>query len=891
MNSPQPNLATINLANDARLHDTGQYFCNQKMFAWPMRGNLAEVLHSGQEYFDQVVKAMQSAEKFIWIADWQMAFDVELNLRGDRSHPGRLTRVIENIIRTKPVQVRVLLYDGVTDSIPGTYDALVTKALNKLNKKGYPGKVIAVAQGSTSTQFDAYEYSHHQKFIVVDAHTAFIGGIDLTHGRFETPGFDVVIDPQQHVINDMYNPCTSKLRGMTPDEEALVKLGFAEPYGGTLVDEGCQARMPWQDVQIKMAGPSVVDIHRNFARRWNANLLARSVPVQKAARENAGLPARIDDAWFAHYGARATIEAAVKSRPGQATIQIVRSVSSRELHLESSSTNFRFQLPDDLALYPDAFVRKTMATLIEKSRNEHQANILNAMVNCIASADNYIYIESQFLISDFGFAGKPKTRRMRGGAISYYPVDSTKIGNENDGIKNVILDALGARIGQHVAAGSPFHVYLVLPVHPEGSIADPTIWKQHWLAMASVRHGTRSLIARIKAALKGAKRDPEEWSRYLTVLNMRNYGVAVQYARDPKTFREDYAHEIGRFVITEQIYVHSKMMIVDDAVAIVGSANINDRSLTGNGDTEIAAVVVDDAGVELRDLGNPQLKVVTRKFARELRRSLWEKHFGFALNQNAYFNTTARAERAGFSPVPLPEVALPPRDRTTDRSFERFAQRNWSAVLDQPCSELCVGVIQFIAKRNAKAYETVFKHTPRNDMAHFEDVLAPFDYPYPVSSEAMVRFAAREAERTRQDILRNAPAYGLSEKDAQVRADAAYRQRMAAAPGAAGEKMLGVVPPALNPGFMTDQLQPHQRETAGVPLTDFGRRYITYDQGKVHDIEGAMKYLKANILGFFVMAPLDWGHETDPGSDPSGASSIDISAAEPEHKGMGRVPT
>jgi hypothetical protein len=35
------------------------------------------------------------------------------------------------------------------------------------------------------------------------------------------------------------------------------------------------------------------------------------------------------------------------------------------------------------------------------------------------------------------------------------------------------------------------------------------------------------------------------------------------------------------------IYVHSKLMIVDDEYVIVGSANINERSLSGNGDTEI----------------------------------------------------------------------------------------------------------------------------------------------------------------------------------------------------------------------------------------------------------------------------------------------------------------
>ena len=36
------------------------------------------------------------------------------------------------------------------------------------------------------------------------------------------------------------------------------------------------------------------------------------------------------------------------------------------------------------------------------------------------------------------------------------------------------------------------------------------------------------------------------------------------------------------------VYVHSKMAIFDDDYIIVGSANINDRSMTGTRDTEIA---------------------------------------------------------------------------------------------------------------------------------------------------------------------------------------------------------------------------------------------------------------------------------------------------------------
>ena len=36
------------------------------------------------------------------------------------------------------------------------------------------------------------------------------------------------------------------------------------------------------------------------------------------------------------------------------------------------------------------------------------------------------------------------------------------------------------------------------------------------------------------------------------------------------------------------VYVHSKGMIVDDEYVILGSANINERSMAGSRDTEIA---------------------------------------------------------------------------------------------------------------------------------------------------------------------------------------------------------------------------------------------------------------------------------------------------------------
>ena len=44
----------------------------------------------------------------------------------------------------------------------------------------------------------------------------------------------------------------------------------------------------------------------------------------------------------------------------------------------------------------------------------------------------------------------------------------------------------------------------------------------------------------------------------------------------------------ARQSLRHPVYVHSKLMIVDDEVLLVGSANINQRSMAGSRDTEIA---------------------------------------------------------------------------------------------------------------------------------------------------------------------------------------------------------------------------------------------------------------------------------------------------------------
>lgn len=82
----------------------------------------------------------------------------------------------------------------------------------------------------------------------------------------------------------------------------------------------------------------------------------------------------------------------------------------------------------------------------------------------------------------------------------------------------------------------------------------------HWQYQAIMR-GNKSIFKKLSHI-------HDLWN-YIEFLGLRNHGVTVKDKRP----------------VTEIIYIHSKMMIVDDKYALIGSANINDRSMLGTRDS------------------------------------------------------------------------------------------------------------------------------------------------------------------------------------------------------------------------------------------------------------------------------------------------------------------
>ncbi|KAM4746916.1 phospholipase D2 [Rhinophrynus dorsalis] len=174
-------------------------------------------------------------------------------------------------------------------------------------------------------------------------------------------------------------------------------------------------------------------------------------------------------------------------------------------------------------------------------------SILNAYVQCIQESLHYVYIENQFFITC-------TDRRT---------------------IHNTIGDAIVERILKAYRSNAIYRVFIVIPLLPgfEGNIelgGGYSIQAILHYTYGTICRGDNSILSRLKEVMG------DSWRRYLSVCGLRTHGDMPDGS-----------------LKTELIYIHSKMLIADDRRVIIGSANINDRSMLGKRDSELA-IIVDD---------------------------------------------------------------------------------------------------------------------------------------------------------------------------------------------------------------------------------------------------------------------------------------------------------
>jgi phospholipase D1/2 len=157
--------------------------------------------------------------------------------------------------------------------------------------------------------------------------------------------------------------------------------------------------------------------------------------------------------------------------------------------------------------------------------------------------------------------------------------------------------------------------------------------------------------------------------------------------------------ELDAFV-SEQLYIHSKVLIADDQLVICGSANLNDRSQRGDHDSEIAVVIEDPTPVDSYMGGRPY---TASAFATSLRRQLYRKHLGLLAHQR-------------------PDV---PDRNWTPITHDPVNDYDWGSPADRlvrdPMDHQFISLWRDTARRNTEIFSRAFHPVPDDKVRTWED--------------------------------------------------------------------------------------------------------------------------------------------------------------------------
>jgi phospholipase D1/2 len=138
--------------------------------------------------------------------------------------------------------------------------SLQNMKLTAANAAKLPVTALSALYGTTE---DAVLYwAHHEKLCLIDGRTAFMGGLDLCYGRWDT---------NQHSIADAHPGDLNKIVFVGQDYNNSRIMDFQDVvhWQNNKLDRTQNSRMGWTDVSICITGPVVADLKAHFTQRWN----------------------------------------------------------------------------------------------------------------------------------------------------------------------------------------------------------------------------------------------------------------------------------------------------------------------------------------------------------------------------------------------------------------------------------------------------------------------------------------------------------------------------------------------------------------------------------------------------------------------------------------------
>ncbi|KAJ3211026.1 hypothetical protein HK099_008107, partial [Clydaea vesicula] len=298
----------------------------------------------GKDYLYAVSEALENAKHEIYIEDWWLSPEVYLRRTPAENEHWRL----DNILKRKAEQgvlIYVVVYKEVKQALTldSQHTKLTLQALHpNIRVQRHPDHAALLAT--------TLQWAHHEKIVVVDRKMAFIGGIDLCFGRWDTHNHNLA-------DNDPLNPKSEVFIGQDYSNPRIRDFEDVKVWDVCIIDKKNLARMPWHDLSIGMIGDAVNDVTRHFVDRWNFVKNVKSEDRDEI--EELALPPK---------------SIIKKEEFGKMKTQVLRSSTKW-------STGF-----------------------------SHEKSIQNAYIHTIQHAEHFIYIENHTNIKKFllaVFEGKP----------------------------------------------------------------------------------------------------------------------------------------------------------------------------------------------------------------------------------------------------------------------------------------------------------------------------------------------------------------------------------------------------------------------------------------------------------------------------------------------------
>ncbi|KAL2902300.1 Phospholipase D beta 1 [Bienertia sinuspersici] len=208
-------------------------------------------------------------------------------------------------------------------------------------------------------------------------------------------------------------------------------------------------------------------------------------------------------------------------------------------------------------------------------------SIQAAYVHAIRSAQHYIYIENQYFLGS-----------------SY----------------NWMLT--GTWIVSKIRANERFAAYIVIPMWPEGDPKSLPMQRILFWQYKTMQMMYEMIYKALQETGMDSMYEPQDFLNFFCLGN-REVSNEICVANSTSSSNGNTAKTPTEKNRRFMIYVHSKGMIVDDEYVIIGSANINQRSMEGTRDTEIA---MEHISRTIHGLDNILIHTG--------RMSLWAEHLG-----------------------------------------------------------------------------------------------------------------------------------------------------------------------------------------------------------------------------------------------------------------------